>query len=188
MGSPSSKVAAPKNVNGLSTQTNISEVSSGTHLIEIHMPSAGMGIGFVIGFVLISLALYTCHRQCRRCTRPKTRRRQDVFAPAAPHFPLAPLAQFPPAPSAVQPSDPMQALVLFAQLQQQQQRDINALTDELRILASRPRFSVVDENAPASQATSPVASLPSATATVASPALSLPTVSSPSRLTAAPMQ
>ena len=81
----------------------------------------------------------------------------------------------------------MQALVLFAQLQQQQQRDINALTDELRILASRPRFSIVDETAPASQATSPIASLPSTAATVASPAVSLPTMSSPSRLTAAPV-
>ena len=134
MGSSSSKAAAPKEVNGLSTQTNISEVSSGTHLIEIHMPSAGMGIGFVIAFVLISLALYTCHRQCRRCTRPKSRRHQADYSLAAPSYPLAPI---PTAPSAYQPNDPMQALVLFAQLQQQQQqRDIAALTDELRLLSS----------------------------------------------------
>ena len=53
MGSSSSKTAAPAKVNGVSTQTNISEVSSGTHLLEIHRPSAGMGIGFIIGFVLI---------------------------------------------------------------------------------------------------------------------------------------
>ena len=179
MGSSSSKTAAPEEVNGLSTQTNISEVSSGTHLIEIHMPSAGMGIGFVIAFVLVSLALYTCHRQCRRCTRPKSRRRQAVYSTAAPSFPLAPLT---PAPSAYQPNDPMQTLVLFAQLQQQQQRDIAALTDELRLLSSRPRFSVVDETVPASQATSPPA-----TPTVVLPAMSLSSLASPSRLTAAPV-
>ena len=177
MGSSSSKTAAPKEVNGRSTQTNISEVSSGTHLIEIHMPSAGMGIGFVIAFVLVSLALYTCHRQCWRCTRPKSRRHQAVYSTAAPSYPLAPL---PPAPSAYQPNDPMRALVLFAQLQQQQRRDIAALTDELRLLSSRPRFSVVDETVPASQATSPPA-----THTV--PAMSLSSLASPSRLTAAPV-
>ena len=179
MGSSRTKTAAPKEVNGLSTQTNISEVSSGTHLIEIHMPSAGMGIGFVIAFVLVSLALYTCHRQCRRCTRPKSCRRQAVYSTAAPSYPLAPL---PPAPSAYQPNDPMQALVLFAQLQQQQQRDIAALTDELRLLLSRPHLSVVDETVPASPATSPPA-----TPTVVPPAMSLSSLVSPSRLTAAPV-
>ena len=148
------------------------------------MPSAGMGIGFVIDFVLISLALYTCQRQCRRCTRPKSRRRQAVYAPTAPTFPLAPFA---PAPSAFQPNDPMQALVLFAQLQQQQQRDIVALTDEVRLLSSRPCFSVVDEHVPASQATSPVVSLPATTSTAAPPAASLSSLASPSRLTAAPV-
>ena len=145
------------------------------------MPSAGMGIGFVIAFVLISLALYTCHRQCRRCTRPKSRRRQAVYATAAPTFPLAPLAPAP-APSAYQPNDPIEDLVLFAQLQQQQRRDIAALTDELHLLSSRPHFSVVDETVPASQATSP-----KATPTIVPPTMSLSSLASPSRLTAAPV-
>jgi len=185
MGSSSSKTAAPAQVDGVSTQTNISEVSSGTHLLEIHMPSAGMGIGFIIGFVLISLALYTCHRQCRRCTRPKSRRRQTTdfaqvqAAPSA--FPLSP---FSPAPA---PSDPMQVLILFAQLQQQQQREIAALTDELRLLSSRSRFSVVDEAA----SPSPVVPTPTTTtATVAPPATlsaALSAIASPSRLTSAPI-
>ena len=178
MGSSSSKAAAPKEVNGLSTQTNISEVSSGTHLIEIHMPSAGMGIGFVIAFVLISLALYTCHRQCRRCTRPKSRRRQAAYSLAAPAYPLAPIPASPPV---YRPDDPMQALVLFAQLQQQQQRDIAALTDELRLISSRPRFSVIDETVPAPPTpapTVPVVSLPSLGST---------SLGSPARLTAAPV-
>ena len=189
MGSSSSKTAAPAKVNGVSTQTNISEVSSGTHLLEIHMPSAGMGIGFIIGFVLISLALYTCHRQCRRCTRPKSRRRQPTdFAQvqAAPTFPLSP---FTPAPNAFAPTDPMQALILFAQLQQQQQREIAALTDELRLLSSRPRFSVVDEVS--AQNTSQVVPTPTTTtATVAPPATlsaALSAIASPSRLTSAPI-
>ena len=112
-----------------------------------------------------------------RCTRPKSRRRQAVYTTTAPAFPLAPLT---PAPSAYQPNDPMQALVLFAQLQQQQQRDIAALTDELRLLSSRPHFSVVDETVPASQATSPPA-------TPTAPAMSLSSLASPSRLTAAPV-
>ena len=190
MGSSKSKVAAPAKINGVSTQTNISEVSSGTHLLEIHMPSAGMGIGFIIAFVLISLALYTCHRQCRRCTRPKSRRRQPVFTQPA-HAPTFPLAPFASAPPAFAPSDPMQALVLFAQLQQQQQREIAALTDELRILSSGPRFSVIDEVS-ASQATSPVMSVPTATPTTAAPpaaslSAALSAIASPSRLTAAPI-
>ena len=193
MGSSSSKAAAPKTVNGLSTQTNISEVSSGTHLIEIHMPSAGMGIGFVIAFVLISLALYTCHWQCRRCTRPRSRRRQAAYSLAAPTYPLAPLAPIPASPPVYRPDDPMQALVLFAQLQQQQQPDIAALTDELRLISSRPRFSVLDETVPASP-TSSAPSTSAPTVPAASPALlSLGSISlgstarSPARLTAAPV-
>jgi len=186
MGSSSSKTAAPAKVNGVSTQTNISEVSSGTHLLEIHMPSAGMGIGFIIGFVLISLALYTCHRQCRRCTRPKSRRRQPADFAQVQAAPTAfPLSPFTPAPA---PSDPMQALILFAQLQQQQQREIAALTDELRLLASRSRFSVVDEVASSSP---PVVPTPTTTtATVAPPATlsaALSAIASPSRLTSAPI-
>ena len=184
MGSSSSKAAAPKEVNGLSTQTNISEVSSGTHLIEIHMPSAGMGIGFVIAFVLISLALYTCHRQCRRCTRPKSRRRQAAYSLAAPSYPLAPI---PTAPSVYRPDDPMQALVLFAQLQQQQQRDIAALTDELRLISSRPRFSVIDETVPASQAPSASPTPAPAVPAVSLPSLGSTSLGSPARLTAAPV-
>ena len=191
MGSSSSKAAAPKSVNGLSTQTNISEVSSGTHLLEIHMPSAGMGIGFIIAFVLVSLALYTCHRQCRRCTRPKSRRRQAAaaYSLTAPPYPLAPLAPIPASPPVYRPDDPMQALVLFAQLQQQQQRDIAALTDELRLLSSRPRFSVVDETMPASPASSSAPPTPAPTAQATPSALhSLgSTARSPTRLTAAPV-
>ena len=191
MGSSSSKAAAPKEVNGLSTQTNISEVSSRTHLIEIHMPSAGMGIGFIIAFVLVSLALYTCHQQCRRCTRPKSRRRQAAaaYSLAAPPYPLAPLAPIPASQPVYRPDDPMQALVLFAQLQQQQQRDIAALTDELRLLSSRPRFSVVDETVPASPASSSAPSTPAPTAQATPSALhSLgSTARSPARLTAAPV-
>ena len=77
------------------------------------------------------------------------------------------------------PTDPMQALVLFAQLQQQQQCEIATLTDKLRLISSRPRFSIVDEVS-ASQATSQVVSTPATTTTTAAPpatlsaALSLP--------------
>ena len=83
----------------------------------------------------------------------------------------------------------MQALVLFAQLQQQQQRDIAALTDELRLLSSRPRFSVVDETVPASPASSSAPSTPAPTAQATPSALhSLgSTARSPARLTAAPV-
>ena len=116
-----------------------------------------------------------------RCTRPKSRRRQAVYTTTAPAFPLAPLT---PAPSAYQPNDPMQALVLFAQLQQQQQRDIAALTDELRLLSSRTRFSVVDETVPASASQ---ATYPTATSTTVPPTMSLSSLASPSRLTAAPV-
>ena len=65
----------------------------------------------------------------------------------------------------------MNALVMFAQLQQQQQCEIAAITDELRLLSTRSRFSVADEPLPASQdISSPVVFAPTVTAATAPPA------------------
>ena len=65
----------------------------------------------------------------------------------------------------------MNALVMFAQLQQPQQREIAGITDELCLLSTRSHFSVVDERLPASQdISSPVVSAPTVAAASAPPA------------------
>ncbi len=56
-----------KDVTLTDTSTKISESSSGFHLLEIHMPSMGLGLGIVVFAVAIYLAWW--HRRKKRQAR-----------------------------------------------------------------------------------------------------------------------
>ena len=160
MGHASSSVQEPEKVNGVVQTTTITENSSGTHLLEIHLPTAGLGLGALIGFTVFCLVCYTCYRQCKRMTRPKfslSHRHQtalptwSTLSPSEFRIPplLAPQPSLP-APSSslavTDQSSQLNMLMLFARLQQQQQEQLGALSDEIQLLSSQARFSVISES------------------------------------------
>ena len=66
MGSPQSKVEAPKNVE---SQTNMIQESSGSHFLEIHAPTAGIGLFTIFAILLAFICLFGLYRKCKRHTQ-----------------------------------------------------------------------------------------------------------------------
>ena len=83
MGGSSSKapIAAEK-------AQQIIEESSGTHFLEIHLPSVGFSGAILLFFVLLLCVVVAAFRSCRRSNRP------PAYSPAPPIQPYAPF--FPP--------------------------------------------------------------------------------------------
>ena len=131
MGSPQSKVAAPRNVD---TQTNMVEESSGTHFLEIHAPTAGLGFFTIFALLLSFICLYGLYRKCKRHTQRRPR----------------PASTFPMGMALPQP-DPLQAycqLLLLQQLQRPSAGLPTSTGDNLRYL-DQQRFTLLDEGPPA---------------------------------------
>ena len=135
MGSPQSKVEAPKNVE---SQTNMIEESSGSYFLEIHAPTAGIGFFTIFAILLAFICLFGLYRKCERHTQ---RRPQQ-------------LGTFPG--MSFQHSDPMQAYCQFLLLQQlRDQRDLPR-----HFYPDAPRFTLLDQEPHSPTVTAPLPSEP----------------------------
>ena len=76
MGSPQSKIDAPKAVN---TQTNMVEESTGSHFIEIHSPTAGVGFFTIFAILLAFKSIFGLYRKCKRHTQRRPQLPSSTF-------------------------------------------------------------------------------------------------------------
>lgn len=77
-------------------QNNVVETSSGTHFIELHFPSMGMGLGFLVIGALLLLMAFWCLRKVKRSNEGRGRRNRrqirDPYEYETPSYTL-PMAQ-----------------------------------------------------------------------------------------------
>lgn len=113
MGHPQSKISGAKDV--------VEDVSTGTHFIEIHMPSAGLSLATVIAVMVVIFCFYLCYRAC--CGGGRSRypgvepRVQYIAAPP-------PATQFQP-PTGRLPMGPSMSPTMFSAFMRREWTDIH---------------------------------------------------------------